>query len=76
MLTVDLKEETQRALEERAAKSGHAVEDEAKAILEAAILWQQGKGLGSAIREIFLKSGHSLPDFVRDKTPIEPANFD
>jgi antitoxin FitA len=82
MLTVELKEETQRALEKRAAKSGHAVEDEARAILEAAVRAERTRpmispevGLGTLLQEFGRKYG-PLPEVERDRTPAEPVSFD
>jgi hypothetical protein len=68
--------EAHKALKQRAKLRGTSAEAEVRALIEEAALPHGGSGLGTKLHNIFRKSGYSLPEIVRDKTPAEPANFD
>jgi plasmid stability protein len=77
---------THQGLKKRAKKNGNSTEAEIRLILDAAAKPQSVPasqhaplpklGFGDHLRNIYLKHGVSLPDFVRDKTPAEIFSFD
>jgi hypothetical protein len=73
-----------RDLKKRAKENGNSTEAELRLILKEAAkpkaasqpAVQPEVGFGTKLQEIARKHGVSFPDFVRDKTPLEPWNFD
>jgi plasmid stability protein len=75
-----------RDLKKRAKRNGNSTEAELRLILKEASRPQPARapsaaaqpevGFGTKLQEIAHKHGVSFPDFVRDKTPLEPWNFD
>jgi len=82
MLTVrNLPEEVHRALRISAARHGHSMEAEVRAILEAAISPKGRVKLGSLLADMGRQAKLSDEEFavfeqVRDKTPARPVSFD
>lgn len=77
----DLSDEALRALTLRAATHGRSVEEEMRAILEAAARVDGDQPIGSAIFAIARGQGLSNADVEamlrdRDVTPAEPFRFD
>ena len=70
----NLDEETKRRLRIRAQRNGRSMEDEARVILGTAIRpGNRGKGLGTAIHEMFKAIGGSeLTPFPRDRQQPPP----
>ncbi len=68
--------ETHRALKARAKARGTSAEAEVRAILDAAVRPEGGSGFGTKLHNIFRRSGYSLPEIKRDKSPSEPAIFE
>jgi plasmid stability protein len=75
---------THQGLKRRAKKNGNSTEAEIRLILDeaakpegaAATVPQPEVGFGTQLQEIARKYGVSFPEFVRDKRPLEPFNFD
>jgi plasmid stability protein len=77
-----------RDLKKRAKRNGNSTEAELRLILKEASRQQVAPapapqptaqpevGFGTKLQEIARRHGVSFPDFVRDKTPLEPWNFD
>jgi hypothetical protein len=75
-----------RDLKKRAKMNGNSTEAELRLILKEASRQppapappptvQPEVGFGTKLQEIARKHGVSFPDFVRDKTPLEPWKFD
>jgi plasmid stability protein len=71
------------ALKRRAKLHGKSAEAEVRAMLDAlaepqqlADSKQEVVGFGTKLHQIFHKHGVTLPEYVRDKTPLEPAIFE
>ena len=82
MLTVrNLPDEIHRALRARAAQHGHSMEAEVRQILESAVAPEGRVKLGSLLARIGRKSELTddkvaVFDQVRDKSPVQPLNFE
>lgn len=81
MLTVrNLPDEVHRALRVRAASHGRSTEAEVRAILEDAVKPQGRVRLGSLLAEVGRRArltDEELAAFEqRDKTPVEPMDFE
>lgn len=72
----NLPEETHRALKVRAAGHGRSTEAEIREILEEAVRPATRLKIGSALAEFGRRFGGLDLDITRDKSPIEPANFE
>lgn len=70
----NLNEDTKRRLRIRAQRSGHSMEEEARTILNNAVQpGRKGKGLGTAIHEMFRSVGGSeLMPYPRDRQRPPP----
>jgi plasmid stability protein len=69
-------EETHRALKVRAAKHGRSTEAEIREILEEAVRPAMRVKIGSELAVFGRRFGGLDLDIVRDKSPIEPADFE
>ena len=82
MLTVrNLPDEVHRALRLRAARHGHSMEAEVRAILETVISPKGSVKLGSLLAEVGRKAKLTDEEFavfgqVRDPSPARPVNFE
>ena len=82
MLTVrNLPEEVHRALRVRAARHGHSMEAEVRAILESAVSPQGRVRLGSLLADIgrrakLTDAEYSVFEQIRDRTPARPVEFE
>jgi plasmid stability protein len=67
-----------KALKQRAKLRGTSAEAEVRAMVEesAAPEEEEKVGFGTKLHRIFREAGVTLPEYKRDKTPSEPANFD
>ena len=73
-----------KEIKKRAKRHGNSTEAELRLILEeaakpetaATTVPQPEVGFGTQLQEIARKYGVSFPEFVRDKRPLEPFNFD
>ena len=72
----NLPDETHRALRVRAASHGRSTEAEIRAILENAVRPEGRVKLGTLLAEIGREAGGIDLDIERDKTPVEPVNFE
>ena len=68
----NLNEKTKRKLREQAAHYGHSMEEEARRILTRAVTQEEGKGLGSLIREKFKAVGGVDLELL-PRSPARPA---
>ena len=82
MLTVrNIPDEVHRALRVRAAKQGHSMEAEVRAILESAVSPAGRVKLGSLLADLGQQARLSDEEFavfeqVRDKTPARPVRLE
>jgi len=82
MLTVrNIPDEVHRALRVRAAKQGHSMEAEVRAILESAVSPAGRVKLGSLLADLGQQARLSEEEFavfeqVRDKTPARPVRLE
>ena len=82
MLTVrNIPNEVHRALRARAARHGHSMEAEVRAILESTVSPQGRVKLGSLLASIGRQAKLTDAEFavfaqVREKTPARPVNFE
>ena len=82
MLTVrNIPDEVHRALRMRAARQGHSMEAEVRAILESAVSPAGRVKLGSLLADLGQQARMSDEEFavfeqVRDKTPARPVSFE
>ena len=72
----NLPEATHRALKVRAAQNGRSTEAEIRHIIEVAVRQTERLRIGSELAAFGQRCGGVDLDIVRDKSPIEPANFD
>jgi plasmid stability protein len=72
----NLPEETHRALKVRAAEHGRSTEAEIREILEEAVRPATRVKIGSALAAFGQRFGGLDLDIARDKSPIEPADFE
>jgi plasmid stability protein len=72
----NLSVEVHTALKQRAAEHGKSTEAEIRSILEEAVRPEPEVGFGTLLQRIARKHGASMPDFKRDKAPLEPAIFE
>jgi plasmid stability protein len=70
----NLRDATHRALKLRAAQHGRSTEAEIREILENAV--RPKVGIGSALAAIGRSVGGVEIAARRDRTPVEPANFE
>ena len=82
MLTVrNIPDEVHRALRMRAARHGHSMEAEVRAILESAVSPQGRVKLGSLLANVGRRAKLTDEEFavfdqVREKTPDRPVSFE
>ena len=82
MLTVrNISDEVHRALRTRAARHGHSMEAEVRAILESAVSPQGRVKLGTLLADMGRRAKLTEEEFavfehVRDKAPARPVNFE
>ena len=82
MLTVrNIPDEVHRALRMRAARHGHSMEAEVRAILESAVSPQGRVKLGSLLASVGRRAKLTDEEFavfdqVREKTPARPVSFE
>lgn len=69
----NLSEETHRALKLRAAEHGRSTEAEIRAILEEVV--RPKIDIGAELAALGRRFG-PIPDIQRDRTPVEPAEFE
>ena len=72
----NLREETHRALRQRAAIHGVSTEAEIRAILEASVRPQARVKVGTALAEFGKRFGGVELNVVRDPSPTEAADFE
>jgi plasmid stability protein len=72
----NLPEETHRALRVRAAMAGRSTEAEVRSILESVARPDRRVKLGSLLAEIGQMAGGFDLEVERDKSPVEPMNFE
>lgn len=82
----NIPKKTHEEIKRRAKRNGNSTEAELRLIVaeaaraeakpEVATAQKPAVGIGTMLQEIARKHGVSFPDFVRDKTPIEPMTFD
>lgn len=72
----NLPDETHRALKQQAAAHGRSTEAEIRSILEAAVRPAERMKLGSELAALAKKYGGFDLEIERDKTPIQPAEFE
>ncbi len=65
-----------KALKQRAKLRGTSAEAEVRAMVEEIAEPEEKVGFGTKLHRIFREAGVTLPEYERDKTPSEPANFD
>lgn len=71
----NLRQETHRALKQRAARNGRSLAAEIRWILEEVIKSGDIR-LGSYLAERAREFGGVDLDITRDRSPVEPASFD
>jgi len=72
----NLPEETHRALKRRAAEHGRSTEAEVRAILEDAVRPAARTKIGSKLADFRRRFGGLDLDQGRDRTPLQPAEFE
>jgi antitoxin FitA len=72
----NLSDATHKALRIRAAQHGRSVEAEIRVILDDAVSPQEKTGLGARLTAIGRDFGGVELDIARDRTPIDPAQFE
>ena len=72
----NLREETHRALKLRAAKNGRSTEAEIRVILEEAVTPKSRLKIGSELAAFGRRYGGFVFNHLRDRRPIEPAEFE
>jgi len=72
----NLKDETLRALKQRAESHGRSTEAEIRAILEDALRSEERLKIGSAIAALAGEFGGVELAIKRDQKPVEPAVFE
>lgn len=72
----NLREETHRALKQRAAKHGRSTEAEIREILEDAVRPKTRVKVGSVLAAFGKRMGGLDLDVARDRMPTEPAVFE
>lgn len=72
----NLSEETHRALKQRAAEHGRSTEAEIRSILDDAVQPVERIKLGSELAALAKKYGGFDLEIERDRSPIEPAEFE
>lgn len=71
----NLSVETHRALKQRAREKGVSTEAEIRSVLDDAV-GAGGKGLGSVLYEMSRELGGVELDGLRDRSPLQPAEFE
>ena len=72
----NLDDEIHRALKQRATKHGRSTEAEIRAILEEAVKPAERVKLGSELAALAKKYGSFDLEIERDRSPIQPAEFE
>ncbi len=72
----NLNDDAHRALKKQAAEHGRSTEAEMRWILEEAVGRREKIGLGSALAALADKYGGFDLEIVRDKSPVQPAEFE
>ena len=72
----NLRQETHRALKQRASRNGRSLAAEIRWILEDAVIRSGDIRLGSYLAERAQEFGGVDLDITRDRSPIEPISFD
>lgn len=72
----NLSDDTHRALRRRAAERGRSTEAEIRAILDDIARPKDRVKMGDALIDLFRPLGGVDLDITRDRTPVEPLNFE
>jgi plasmid stability protein len=72
----NLREETKRGIQSRAKRAGHSAEEEARRILDAAVLPPERIKIGSALAAVGRRFGGIDLDIERDQTPAKGVSFE